>query len=40
MDEEINAIKKNKTWALASLPKGHEAISVKQVYKENKNSKG
>ena len=29
MDEEIKAIKKNDTWELASLPKGHKAIGVK-----------
>ncbi|PNX70063.1 reverse transcriptase, partial [Trifolium pratense] len=26
MDEEIQAIKKNETWELVSLPKGHKAI--------------
>ncbi|CAJ2640870.1 unnamed protein product [Trifolium pratense] len=40
MDEEIKAIKKNETWELVSLPKGHKAISVKWVYKAKKNSKG
>ena len=40
MDEEIKAIKKNKTWELASLPKGHKAICVKWVYKAKKNAKG
>ncbi|KAK2411591.1 putative mitochondrial protein [Trifolium repens] len=40
MDEEIKAIKKNDTWELASLPKGHKAIGVKWVYKPKKNSKG
>ncbi|GAU35304.1 hypothetical protein TSUD_389290 [Trifolium subterraneum] len=40
MDEEIKAIKKNDTWELASLPKGHKAIGVKWVYKAKKNSKG
>ena len=29
MDEEIQAIKKNDTWELANLPKGHKAIGVK-----------
>ncbi|CAJ2633694.1 unnamed protein product [Trifolium pratense] len=40
MDEEIKAIKKNETWELVSLPKGHKAIGVKWVYKAKKNSKG
>ncbi|RDX88513.1 Golgin candidate 5, partial [Mucuna pruriens] len=29
MEEEIKAIKKNDTWELSNLPKGHEAIGVK-----------
>ena len=29
MDEEIQAIKKNDTWELATLPKVHKAIGVK-----------
>ncbi|XP_074323433.1 uncharacterized protein LOC141660352 [Apium graveolens] len=33
MDEEIGAIKKNDTWELTDLPKGHKAINVKWVYK-------
>ena len=40
MDEEIQAIKKNDTWELADLPKGHKAIGVKWVYKAKKNAKG
>ena len=40
MEEEIQAIKKNDTWELASLPCGHQAIGVKWVYKAKKNSKG
>ena len=40
MDEEIKAIKKNDTWELSSLPKGHKAIGVKWVYKAKKNTKG
>ena len=39
MDEEITGIKKNDTWELASIPKGHKAIGVKQVYKVKKNVK-
>lgn len=38
MDEEINAIMRNKTWELASLPQGQNFISVKQVYKIKKNT--
>ena len=37
MDEEINAIKKNKTWELVDLPKGKEVIAVKWVYKTKRN---
>ncbi|OMO69396.1 Integrase, catalytic core [Corchorus capsularis] len=33
MDEEINAIKKNKTWELTTLPKEHAAIGVKSQNK-------
>ncbi|KAK6160335.1 hypothetical protein DH2020_003716 [Rehmannia glutinosa] len=40
MDEEIKSIKKNDTWELAQLPKGHKAIGVKWVYKVKKNAKG
>ena len=31
MDEEINAIEKNKTWELFDLPKGKEVIGIKWV---------
>ena len=40
MEEEINAIKKNNTWELSTLPKGYEAIGVKWVYKAKKNAQG
>ena len=40
MDEEIKAIMKNDTWELATLPKGHQEIGVKWVYKAKKNAKG
>ena len=33
MDEEIEAIERNKTWELASLQKGHKAIGGKWVYR-------
>ncbi|KAA0060231.1 Retrovirus-related Pol polyprotein from transposon TNT 1-94 [Cucumis melo var. makuwa] len=33
MDEEIEAIKRNNTWELTDLPKGHKTIGVKWVYK-------
>jgi hypothetical protein len=33
MDEEIEAIKKNDTWELTTLPPGHKSIGVKWVYK-------
>ena len=40
MEEEINVIKKNDTWELSKLPKDHEAIGVKYVFKIKKNVKG
>ena len=40
MDEEIKAIEKNETQELTTLPKGHEAIGVKWVYKVKKNANG
>ena len=40
MDDEIKAIKKNDTWKLTALPKGHKLIGVKWVYRTNKNAKG
>ena len=40
MEEEIKAIERNNTWKLSSLPKDHEAIGVKQMFKTKKNAKG
>ena len=40
MDEEINAIEKNKTWDLVELPKGKEVIGVKWFYKTKNNDEG
>eukprot|EP00253_Pinus_taeda_P025601 PITA_25601 len=40
MDEEINAIERNKTWDLIELPKGNEFIGVKWVYKTKSNAEG
>ncbi|RDX94893.1 hypothetical protein CR513_22657, partial [Mucuna pruriens] len=40
MEEEIKAIKKNDTLELSYLPKGHEAIGVKWMFKIKKNAKG
>lgn len=40
MDEEMEAIKKNDTWELTTLPKGHKAIGVKWVYKTKTNQEG
>ncbi|GJS40666.1 retrovirus-related pol polyprotein from transposon TNT 1-94 [Tanacetum coccineum] len=40
MDEEINAIERNKTWEMAQLPKGHKPIGVKWVYKKKMNVEG
>ncbi|RDX99067.1 hypothetical protein CR513_17940, partial [Mucuna pruriens] len=40
MEKEIKAIRKNDTWELSNLPKGHQAIGVKWVFKIKKNAKG
>ncbi|KAG6401289.1 hypothetical protein SASPL_138141 [Salvia splendens] len=40
MDEEINAIEKNDTWSLTTLPEGRKAIGEKWVYKTKKNANG
>ncbi|RDX98977.1 hypothetical protein CR513_18057, partial [Mucuna pruriens] len=40
MEEEIKVIKKNDTWELLNLLKGHEAIGVKWMFKIKKNAKG
>lgn len=40
MDEEMNAIERNKTWDLVDLPKGKEVIGVKWVYKTKCNAEG
>lgn len=40
MDEEINAIERNKTCDLVELPKGKEVIGVKWVYKTKSNAEG
>ncbi|PKI72950.1 hypothetical protein CRG98_006650 [Punica granatum] len=40
MEEEIHAIKKNNTWELTLLPRGHKAIGVKWVFKTKRNAKG
>ncbi|GJZ01586.1 retrovirus-related pol polyprotein from transposon TNT 1-94 [Tanacetum coccineum] len=40
MDEEINAIERNKTLEMAQLPKGQKPIGVKWVYKKKMNVEG
>ncbi len=40
MDEEIQAIEKNKTWELTILPEDRKSIGVKWVYKTKKNAQG
>ena len=40
MEQEIQAIQKNGTWEVATLPKGQKAIGVKWVYKVKKNADG
>ena len=39
MNEEIEAIKKNNTWKLATLPHGKKPIGVKWIYKKKKECK-
>ena len=40
LGEEIKVIEKNKTWELSTLPKGHQAIGFKWIFKAKKNVKG
>lgn len=40
MDEEITAIERNETWELVELPRGHQPIGVKWVYKKKMNAQG
>ena len=40
MQEEMNAIEKNKTWHLVEKPNDKEAIGVKWVYKLKHNPDG
>eukprot|EP00253_Pinus_taeda_P036216 PITA_36216 len=40
MNEEMNAIERNKTWDLVELPNGKEVIGVKWVYKTKCNAEG
>lgn len=40
MNEEIEAIKRNNTWELTTLPEGHKPIGVKRVYKIKTNQEG
>ena len=40
MNDEIEAIRKNDTWELTSLPQGQKAIGVKWVFKAKRNAQG
>lgn len=40
MEEELKSIHDNNTWALAELPRGHHAISLKWVYKVKQDENG
>lgn len=40
MNEEIEAIKRNDTWELTTLPEGHKPIGVKWVYKTKTSQEG
>ena len=40
MMEELDALRKNKTWELAHLPEGKKAVSCKWIYTIKQNSEG
>jgi hypothetical protein len=40
MQSEMDAIKKNHTWELADLPRGHSAITLKWVFKLKRDEAG
>lgn len=40
MEEEIEALYKNKTWSLVAPPKGANIVTCKWVFKDKKNSDG
>lgn len=40
MDDEMQAFNKNNTWELTTLPKGHNSIGIKWVFKKKTNAKG
>lgn len=40
MEEEKKSIQKNDASELTTILKGHEAMRVKQVYKDQKNASG
>lgn len=40
MDQEIDAIERNKTWELIELPKDKKPLGVKWVYKTKLNPNG
>jgi hypothetical protein len=40
MKSEMDAIEKNRTWELADLPRGHNAITLKWVFKLKRDEAG
>jgi hypothetical protein len=40
MQQEMDAVERNRTWELADLPAGHRAITLKWVYKLKKDKAG
>jgi hypothetical protein len=40
MKEEMDAVEKNETWEPVDLPPGHRAITLKWVFKVNKDEAG
>jgi hypothetical protein len=36
MQQEMNAVERNRTWELVDLPAGHRAITLKWVFKLKK----
>jgi hypothetical protein len=40
MQSEMDAVEKNRTWELANLPRGHNAITLKSVFKLKRDEDG
>jgi hypothetical protein len=40
MQQEMNAVERNRTWELVDLPAGHRTITLKWVFKLKKDEAG